>query len=102
MGGYDKNIPFDILADDVCKRARGVFLCGNTKQKIFDAISASANFDEKTHLCLCESFDEAVLSAHEFAKSGDIVILTPACASFDFFRNFEERGKHFKNLVLGL
>lgn len=102
MGGYDKNIPFDALADDVCTRARAVLLCGNTKEKICAAIKKSVHYSEKTHIALFDGFDEAVRCAHAIAKDGDVVILTPACASFDLFRNFEERGNHYKELVLKL
>lgn len=100
LGGYDKKIPFDTLGEPVCDTACRAFICGDTAKKIEDAIKNAENYSpETTEIVMCEDFDEAVKSACEAAKEGEIVLLSPACASFDAFRNFEERGKKFKELV---
>lgn len=100
MGGYDKNIPYAPVGEPVCRMARGVFLCGATAEKIREAIVSSPNYDSTTEIFLCDDFCEAVYQAGRFAKSGDKVILTPASASFDRFKNFEERGRVFKKAVM--
>ncbi len=99
-GGYDKNIPFDILADSLTKNARAVVLTGATAEKIYDEILACPTYDkDKLSVFIEKDFYSAVIKARDVAKSGDSVVLTPACASFDAFRNFEERGDRFIEIV---
>ena len=102
MGGYDKNIPYAPVGEPVCQKARGVFLCGATADKIEIAIKQASNFDETTQIFKFTDFRQAVVAARQFARSGDKVILTPASASFDLFKNFDERGKFFKSIVRDL
>lgn len=102
MGGYDKHIPYAPIGDPICKTAKAVVLCGATADKIREAIEHSSLYDGSLPIYTCDSFQEAVEKAHALAERGDKVILTPASASFDLFRNFEERGKTFKELVLAL
>ncbi len=99
MGGYDKNIPYAPIGEPVCRMAKAVFLCGATSQKIKQAIMEAENYDETTEIFTFTDFREAVCAAKEKAKCGDKVILTPASASFDMFRNFDERGKIYKAIV---
>ena len=99
MGGYDKNIPYAPVGEPVCRKAKAVFLCGATADKIEAAIKEAKNFDETTKIFKFSDFRETVIAARNFAKSGDKVILTPASASFDLFKNFDERGKFFKSIV---
>lgn len=102
-GGYDKNIPFDSLGDDLCLMAKEVVLTGATAEKILTAIKASAHFaDSGLAVSVIDDFDEAVHTASAHAVEGDIVLLSPACAAFDRFKNFAERGKHFKKLIMEL
>ena len=102
-GGYDKHIPFDELGDELCRRAKRVFLTGDTAQKIRTAIEASPLYgDSGLDVRMVEDFDDAVRAAADSAEAGDIVLLSPACASFDRFRNFAERGDHFKKIVMEL
>ena len=100
MGGYDKKIPFEPMADTVCKQVKLVLLMGVTADKIEAAIRGSQFYQEGApELVHVGSMEEAVQEARKRAKTGDIVTLSPACASFDLYPNFEARGIHYKNLV---
>ena len=100
-GGYDKKIPFDNLGDELCLNAKSVVLTGHTAEKIRAAILASSHYEDSgLPVVMVEDFREAVLTASRMAGEGDIVLLSPACASFDRFRNFEERGNTFKQIVM--
>ena len=102
-GGYDKHIPFDPLGDELCLRAKHVILCGATADKIRDAIVSSANYPGSgLTFETIDDFAEAVHTASAEAEAGDIVLLSPSCAAFDRFKNFAERGKTFKKLVMEL
>lgn len=99
-GGYDKKISFAPLADALCESARCAVLTGSTAKKIKDAILNCEKYSPEKLLIIEESdFSEAVSAAHAAARAGDGVILSPACASFDAFADFEERGRFFKKLV---
>ena len=100
MGGYDKKIPFEPMADTVCQQVKLVLLMGVTADKIEKAIRGSQYYQEGApELVHVSSMEEAVQEARKRAKAGDIVTLSPACASFDLYPNFEARGIHYKNLV---
>lgn len=102
-GGYDKHIPFAPLGDELCLLARHVILNGATADKIREAIVSSQHYPGSgLSFETIESFSDAVLAASRQARSGDIVLLSPACAAFDQFKNFAERGKTFKKLVMEL
>lgn len=99
-GGYDKKIPFDEFGPVVCDNVKKLVLCGFTADKIEQAVKNSPNYCEaKLPIYKISDFKAAVDKAREIADSGDTVILSPACASFDLFKNFEERGNTFKNIV---
>ena len=99
-GGYDKQIPFEPMVKPAIEKIKLLILTGPTAQKIEAAIKADSGFEQSgMEIIHAGSIDEAVKSAHEKAKSGDIVTLSPACASFDAFSNFEQRGIYFKKLV---
>lgn len=99
-GGYDKHIPFDDLGPAITEHVKQLILTGNTAPKIRKAVEAAPDFSEGSPVIEeYEDFRDAVLAAHRAAKSGDVVILSPACASFDKFRNFMERGNTFKRIV---
>ena len=103
VGGYDKHIAFDSLGDDLCRYAKRVFITGATAEKIRAAIEASPLYpDSGLHFEMIDGFDAAVRAAAQSAQAGDIVLLSPACASFDAFPNFAARGRHFKQLVMEL
>ncbi|MBQ2733949.1 MAG: UDP-N-acetylmuramoyl-L-alanine--D-glutamate ligase [Clostridia bacterium] len=99
-GGSDKNIPFAPLAENLNLKAKAVVLTGEAGPKIDAALSACP-LTEKSGLIIIRepNFDKAVYAASALAKEGDRVILSPACASFDAFPNFEVRGRHFKELI---
>ncbi len=102
-GGYDKHIPFAPLAEALCERAAGVVLTGATADKIAEALDACPAYSpERLPVERVGDFREAVLAARRMAEPGGIVLLSPACASFDRFRNFAERGRVFKEIVNGL
>lgn len=102
-GGYDKHIPFDGLGDALCLMAKSVFLTGATADKIEEAIRASRHFaDSQLEIVKKDDFKETVLAAAGSAAEGDIVLFSPACAAFDKFKNFAERGKYFKKIITEL
>lgn len=102
-GGYDKHIPFDGLGDELCLLAKQVFLTGDTAGKIYEAIRASRYYESSgLEVSIIDDFRQAVRAAAAAARAGDIVLFSPACAAFDRFRNFAERGKYFKSIVMEL
>jgi UDP-N-acetylmuramoylalanine--D-glutamate ligase len=103
LGGYDKKIAFDPLAPVVYKKAKAAVLYGQTKEKIKKCLDdhAGGGVPDVPIIKIADSFDEAVTAAKDLAVSGDIVLLSPACASFGDFKNFEERGNRFKELAEG-
>ena len=102
-GGYDKHIPFGKLGSEVCERVKAVYLNGATADKIREAIEVAPQYQPgHPKLIDCADFTDAVMKSATDAKSGDIVLMSPACAAFDQFKNFEVRGKYFKKLVMEL
>ena len=102
-GGYDKHIPFEVLGPEIVEHVKELFLTGDTAQKIRNAVENAPGYDPaQLPITVIENFDEAVLAAHQAAQPGDVVILSPACASFDHFKNFMERGAAFKKIIYGL
>lgn len=97
-GGYDKKIPFDEFGKVVNDRVKKLVLVGNTAEKIKLAVTSAENFADMP-IYVCGEFRQAVEQARNIASEGDIVILSPACASFDLFKNFEVRGDTFKEIV---
>ena len=101
-GGYDKHIPFDVLGPEVVERVKLLVLCGATAGKIRAAVEQAPGYRPgRPEIVEVMPFEKAVLYARDKAQSGDIVTLSPACAAFDQFKNFAERGKTFKAIVNG-
>ncbi len=99
-GGHDKNISFTPLAQQALVSVKKLFLSGETQEKIRDAVLAQPGYDpEKLSISVIDDFREAVIAASRAAEEGDIVILSPACSSFDKFKNFVERGNTFRKIV---
>ncbi len=102
-GGYDKNIPYEPLGEDVNKQVKTLILLGKTAPKIEKAVKEHPTYDPNAiEIINVATLEQAVETARKVAKPGDVVTLSPASASFDLYRNFEERGRHFKRLVMEL
>lgn len=103
MGGYDKKIPFEPMAETVCEKVKIMILMGVTAPKIEAAVTGCSAYEAgKPEILHASSMEEAVELAKQAAGEGDVVTLSPACASFDLYPNFEARGNHYKNLVAQL
>ncbi len=99
-GGYDKKIPFDVLGPVVVEKVKILILLGATADKIEAAVKGAPSYRQDQPVIIrVQNMQEAVRKARELAQRGDIVSLSPACASFDQYPNFETRGVHFKQLV---
>lgn len=99
-GGYDKKIPFEPMAETVNQKVKKLILMGVTAEKIEKAITGCDLYNkDDLEIYHAGSMEEAVKIANDISQSGDIVTLSPACASFDLYPNFEARGIHYKNLV---
>lgn len=104
-GGYDKHLDYTELGKYIVDRAKAVILLGQTKEKIKTAVEEELGKrfgDNNLPIRECFSLEEAVNEAYKLAKDGDLVFFSPASASFDMFKNFEERGNKYKELVLAL
>ena len=96
-GGYDKQTAFNELGRKIADKAKAAILVGQTAQKIADAITASEK--KQTQIEIVDSLVAAVSRASQLAESGDVVMLSPACASYDLFENYQQRGQEFMKLV---
>lgn len=101
-GGKDKGIPFDELGPEIIKHVKTLVLTGFTANRIRQAVERLPGYKDDLDIIEIEDFHDAVLAASHAASEGDIVILSPACTSFDRFKNFAQRGDTFKNIVNGL
>ena len=102
-GGYDKKIPFEPLAEEAYSNIKKLILVGATKYKIKEVFESVLNEKKiSLEIILAENFNEAITAAKLAASPGDIVTLSPACASFDMFENFEVRGNKYKEIVMAL
>lgn len=102
-GGYDKKIPFDELGPEIIEHVKTLILTGATAPKIRAAVETAPGYNgTNPEIMEFGDFERAVLAAHQAAHPGDIVILSPACASFDKFKNFMVRGETFKKIIYGL
>ncbi len=98
-GGYDKHIPYEPLAPHLINKVKLLVLFGATAPKIADALQKDPNYNGEPEILFVEDMEEAVATAYGYAEEGDIVTLSPASASFGLYRNFEERGNQFKEIV---
>lgn len=102
-GGYDKQIPFDILGSEIVAHVKALVLCGHTADKIKNAVIKAPGYDaELLPVLIADDLREAVQAAKKLAQQGDVVTLSPACAAFDQFKNFMVRGKTYKKIVMEL
>ena len=101
-GGYDKHIPFDVLGPEIVEHVKLLVLCGATAGKIRAAVEQAPGYrPDHPEILEVTPFQRAVEAARDRAQPGDVVTLSPACAAFDQFKNFMERGKTFKAIVNG-
>jgi len=98
-GGYDKKIPFEPMSDMVINKVKTLVLTGQTADKIEAAIKGNERYNGAPEIIRADGFEDAVNKARASAAAGDVIILSPACASFDMFKNFEIRGNEFKRIV---
>lgn len=100
-GGYDKKLDFKEFADCVCKKVKSLILMGQTANKIEKCVLES-NVKTKPKIVKVSSMYEAVLESYRNSSQNDVVLLSPSCASFGMYNDFEERGNDFKKCVLKL
>ena len=102
-GGYDKHIPYDVLGPEICAHVKKLFLGGATGPQIRAAVEDSAAYvPGQPEIVDCGNFEDAVRAAAAAAQAGDFVLMSPASAAFDQFKNFMVRGNFFKKLVMEL
>ena len=97
-GGYDKKLDFHELADQICKKVKILVLMGQTADQIKDSVLKS-EVSIKPKIFKVNSMKEAVSVCYRNSIKNDVVLLSPACASFGMYKDFEERGNDFKNCV---
>ena len=99
-GGYDKHIPYDVLGPEICAHVKKLFLGGATGPQIRAAAENCPEYDRNAlEIVDCADFESAVRSAAAAAESGDVVLMSPASAAFDQFKNFMVRGEFYKKLI---
>ena len=99
-GGYDKNLDYTPIAKPVLEHVKTLILLGATSEKIYKAVEKEAEIQNiKIDIFKCSTLQEAVDKAKEKALPGQIVLFSPASASFDMFKDFADRGRKFKELV---
>ena len=98
-GGYDKQIDFTELGTCIAKRAKACVLIGQTASKIAEAIRSNSS---DCTIQYANSMEQAVHLAHELAASGDVVLMSPACASYDMFKDYIQRSEAFVEAVKAL
>lgn len=99
-GGYDKHIPYDVLGPEICAHVKKLFLGGATGEKIRQAVVNCPEYNPSAlEIVDCGSFEPAVRAAAQASKPGDVVLMSPASAAFDQFKNFMVRGDYYKKLV---
>ena len=99
-GGYDKNLDYKLLAAPIVKKVKALLLIGQTSGKIFDVVKEELEKQNKQlDIYMCENLEQTVTLAKKLAKPGNVVLFSPASASFDMFKNFADRGNQFKSFV---
>lgn len=99
-GGYDKHLDYTPLAKPILDKVKTLILMGQTADKIFYAVKQEAeNQNKEIETYMCETLEDTVKMAHKVSQNGQVVLFSPASASFDMFKNFAERGEKFKDLV---
>ncbi len=99
-GGYDKHLDYEPIAKPIVDNVKGLILIGQTATKIYEAVNKELiKQNKELDIYMCDEFLETINTANKIAKQGQIVLFSPASASFDLFKNFAQRGERFKELV---
>ncbi len=99
-GGYDKNLDYEPLGKPILNKVSNLILIGQTAGKIYDVVKVeSESQNKKIPVNICDTLEQTIEIAKKVAKKGDVVLFSPASASFDMFKDFADRGHKFKNLV---
>lgn len=98
-GGYDKGMDLDPMSEEIAKKSLAVILIGDTREKISAQV---LSHNPKHKIIMAENMAEAVIKGRDVCPEGGVVVLSPGCASYGLFRNFEERGLAFKKEVNNL
>jgi UDP-N-acetylmuramoylalanine--D-glutamate ligase len=103
-GGRDKHLPLEQLADEVARKVKAVVLLGEASDLLEDAFRAGRDRNQASGPAIVRTSDlgQAVCEAQRAAEPGDVVLLSPACTSYDMYKDFEERGREFVRLVEAL
>jgi UDP-N-acetylmuramoylalanine--D-glutamate ligase len=105
LGGREKHLPLEEMASEACRRCRAVVVFGEAAPALEEALQAAAQeiaSEDRPRMLRASTLDEVVEAAAGAARPGDVVLLSPACTSFDAFENFEQRGEEFRRLVRAL
>jgi len=99
-GGYDKNLDYAPMAKPVVDKVKTLVLLGQTSDKNFEKVKEEADKqNKKINIYMCTNLKDAVTLAKKHTKAGQVVLFSPASASFDMFKNYADRGEKFKDLV---
>ena len=99
-GGYDKNLDYTPIAKPILDKVTKLILIGTTKDKIYNAVTnLNKTVNKNIEIFICNTLEEVVETAYKVANEKEIVLFSPASASFDMFKNFADRGLQFKALV---
>ncbi|MGQ9649161.1 MAG: glutamate ligase domain-containing protein [Phycisphaerae bacterium] len=100
IGGGDKGMSFDEMCRQIVQKAKGVVCYGATGDKLFELASRFAvAFTPSARVEKAAGFEEALTAAKAMAHPGDVVVMSPACTSYDMFTNYEQRGERFREIV---
>jgi UDP-N-acetylmuramoylalanine--D-glutamate ligase len=99
VGGREKHLPLEEFAQDVVERTRAVVCFGEAGPLLEESLRYAAGGADEPEIVLVETLDEAVREAARCAQQGDVVLMSPACASYDAYDNFEQRGDDFRRIV---
>ena len=99
-GGYDKNLDYTPIAKPIIEKVKTLILLGQTSGKIFESVKEELdNQCKDLDIYMCDNLKQTIELAKKVAKPGQIILFSPASASFDMFKNFADRGNQFKELV---
>jgi UDP-N-acetylmuramoylalanine--D-glutamate ligase len=97
LGGYDKGLDMTAMCDALARGCKAILTIGNLGPSLAEKIRSAPN--RSAELFECELLDRAIAKARQLASAGDVVLLSTACASYDQFDNFEQRGEAFAKLA---